>query len=132
MTVYHMEVDENKKCSRCGKGGVASSEGKTRGLCLSCINKELKEDLKKHLTTEVLQEIAGDIEKMLLEEQQNIEWAFGKVQDGFKLSISVNIEHTIPPTAEYNISYPLEPAREPIQKQKVTLKKVIGQGELEV
>jgi len=130
---HNIEIDSSKQCNRCGESGAAFGEGKTRGLCLACINKDLKAELKKdRITTEILQEMAGDIEKMLIEEQQQIEWAFRNVQDGFKLSISVNIEHTIPPTAEYNISYPLEPAREPIQKQKVTLKKVIGQGELEV
>lgn len=131
MAVYQMEVDENMKCNRCGKGGAIKDQ--RDGLCMECINKDLKAELKRdRITTEILQEMAGDIEKMLIEEQQQIEWAFKHVPDGFKLSISVNIEHTIPPTAEYNISYPLEPAREPIQKQKVTLKKVIGQGELDV
>jgi len=42
----------------------------------------------------------------------------------------MNIEHTVPPTVEYAMSFSLEPAHEPIQKEKVTLKRVIGQAEL--
>lgn len=96
------------------------------------VDKEPVKNKKDAITQDILSEIAADIEKMLIEERQQIEWAFNHVPDGFKLSIGVNLEHTIPPTAEYNISYPLEPARDPIQKQKVTLKKVIGQGEMDL
>jgi hypothetical protein len=120
----------------CGNPGVASSDdgkGKsgTRGLCLSCINKDLKAELKKdRITRDILQEMAGDLEKLLLENQEKIEWAFKRVPE-FKISVTMNIEHTVPPTVEYAMSFALEPAHEPIQKEKVTLKKVIGQAELE-
>lgn len=119
MTVHQITVDMNQTCMKCGGKGIP---------CFKCA----ADSLKKVITKDILQEMAGDIEKMLLEEREQIEWAFRRVPDGFKLSISVNIEHTVPPTVEYNISYALEPAREPIQKQKATLKKVIGQAELDV
>lgn len=86
--------------------------------------------IKPQLTIEVLKDIAADIEKLLVEKQEQLEWAFRKIQDGFKITIRINMDYTRPPTAEYSVSFPLEPAHEPLLKEKVTLKKVIGQGEL--
>ena len=129
MGTLHIEVDNSKKCNKCGKSGVCFAEGQTRGLCMECINKDLA---KVYISREILQEMAGDIEKLLLEKQEQIEWAFKRVPDGFKISIGVNIEHTVPPTVEYSVSFPLEPAHEPIQKDKSTLKKVIGQTEMDL
>lgn len=132
MTVHQINVDMDKTCMGCGKKGVASADSGTRGLCLACINKDLKHELKKsHISREILQEISGDIEKLLLENQEKIEWAFKRVPE-FKISVTMNIEHTVPPTVEYSMSFALEPAHEPVLKEKVTLKRVIGQGELEV
>lgn len=130
MPTLNVNIDENMKCNRCGKGGVASSEGKTRGLCLSCINKELAADAKERITNQILQEISGDLEKLLLEKQQQINFAFKRVADGFKISIGVTLDNTIPPTATYSVSFPLEPSPDPPEKEKVTLTKQIGQTEL--
>jgi hypothetical protein len=119
MTTHEIKIDMDKKCPKCGKAGVP---------CLKCE----ADRFKQAMTNEVLQEIAKDIEKLLIEKQEQIEWAFKKVPDGFKISIGVNIEHTIPPTVDYSVSFPMEPAREPIIKETVKLRKVIGQAELEV
>ena len=130
MPTLNVNIDGNMKCNRCGKGGVASSEGKIRGLCLSCINKELAAETKERITNQILQEIAGDLEKLLIEKQQQINFAFKRVTDGFKISIGVTLDHTIPPTATYSVSFPLEPSPEPPEKEKVVLTKQIGQTEL--
>jgi hypothetical protein len=87
---------------------------------------------KNRISSDILQEIAADIEKLLIEKQEQIEWAFKRVPDGFKISIGINLDHTVPPTAEYSVSFPLEPARDPVQKETVKLRKVIGQAELDV
>lgn len=129
MATLHVKIDNSMKCVQCGKEGVASAEGKTRGLCLSCINKDMT---KNRISSDILQEIAADIEKLLIEKQEQIEWAFKRVPDGFKISIGINLDHTVPPTAEYSVSFPLEPARDPVQKETVKLRKVIGQAELDV
>ena len=131
MATHVIEINQDLKCSRCGKGGAIKDQ--RDGLCMECINKRMKEELKKdRITNEILQEMAADLEKLLLEKQEQIEWAFKHVPDGFKISIGVNIEHTVPPTVEYSVSFPLEPAHEPIQKDKSTLKKVIGQTEMDL
>lgn len=119
MTTPTITVDIDKTCMKCGGKGVP---------CFKCA----AASLKKVITAEILQEIAADIEKLLLEKQEQIEWAFKRVPDGFKISIGINLDHTIPPTAEYSVSFPMEPAHEPILKEKVTLKKVIGQGEIDL
>ena len=131
MTVNTLEINLDAKCSACGKGGVIKNQRER--LCMECINKRMQTELKKdHLSKQMLQEMAGDIEKLLLEKQKAIEWAFRRVPYGFKISIGLNIEHTVPPTVEYSVSFPLEPAHEPIQKEKTTLKKVIGQTEMDL
>lgn len=133
MATHNIEIDSSKQCNRCGESGAAFGEGKTRGLCLACINKDLKAELKKdRITRETLQEIAGDLEKLLLEKQQQIDFAFKRVADGFKLTIGVTLDNTIPPTATYSVSFPLEPSPEPPEKEKITLTKQIGQGEMEL
>ncbi len=131
MTVHNIEINMDAKCSACGKGGAIKDQ--RDGLCMECISKRMKAELKKdRITAEMLQEIAGTIKDLLIEDRENIEWAFQRVPDGFKISITMNIEHTVPPTVEYNVSFALEPAREPVQKHKITLKKVIGQTEMDL
>jgi len=131
MATNVVEINTDVKCSRCGKGGAIKDQ--RDGLCMECIGKRMKAELKKdRITAEMLQEIAWTIESILIEDRENIEWAFQHVPDGFKISITMNIEHTVPPTVKYNVSFALEPAREPVQKHKVTLKKVIGQGEMDL
>lgn len=130
MATHNLEIDSSKQCNRCGKSGVAFGEGKTRGLCLACINKELASEAKERITAQILMEIAGDLEKLLLEKQQQINFAFKRVADGFKISIGVTLDNTIPPTATYSVSFPLEPSPDPPEKEKVTLTKQIGQTDL--
>lgn len=132
MATHNVEIDMSKKCNRCGKEGVAFGEGKTRGLCLSCINKELAADARERITNQILQEIAGDLEKLLLEKREQINFAFKRVKDGFKISIGVTLDNTVPPTATYSVSFPLEPSPDPPEKEKVTLTKQIGQTEMDL
>ncbi|HPV30981.1 MAG TPA: hypothetical protein PLT30_16060 [Deltaproteobacteria bacterium] len=127
MATHVIEINQDLKCSRCGKGGAIKDQ--RDGLCMSCINKDMT---KNRISSDILQEIAADIEKLLIEKQEQIEWAFKRVPDGFKISIGINLDHTVPPTAEYSVSFPLEPARDPVQKETVKLRKVIGQAELDV
>lgn len=130
MATHNIEIDSSKQCNRCGESGAAFGEGKTRGLCLACINKELASEAKERITAQILMEIAGDLEKLLLEKQQQINFAFKRVADGFKISIGVTLDNTIPPTATYSVSFPLEPSPDPPEKEKVTLTKQIGQADL--
>jgi hypothetical protein len=82
------------------------------------------------ITIAALQEMAGHIERLLIEKQGGIDFAFNKIPDDLRINISIDVEHTIPPTVNYSVSYPLEPKPEPVTKDKITLKKVIGQGDM--
>ncbi len=128
MNVHKLEINLDTKCSACGKGGAIKDQ--REGLCMECINKELASEAKERITAQILMEIAGDLEKLLLEKQQQINFAFKRVADGFKISIGVTLDNTIPPTATYSVSFPLEPSPDPPEKEKVTLTKQIGQTDL--
>jgi len=46
------------------------------------------------ITDDVLLTISGTIEKMLLEQQEGIDFAYQKIPDGIKISIGVNLDPT--------------------------------------
>jgi len=82
------------------------------------------------ITESFLQEIAGDIEKLLVEDQETIAWAFKKITAGFKINIGVVLDQSGDAIAlNYSLSFDLEPKQEPIEKHKVTLKRVIDQAQ---
>jgi len=87
----------------------------------------------QEVTTGVLQAIAGELEKMLLEEIEGIAFAYKKIQDGVKISIGIDLDNTSKGLLySCTVSYPLEPTPEAQQKQKVQKSGVINedQGEL--
>lgn len=91
--------------------------------------------MENQITESFLQEIAGDVEKLLLDDRESIAFAYKKVGTGLKLSIGV----TLDPTAEgiavnYSISYDLEPKPEPPEKHNVKYRRVINeaQGRMEL
>jgi hypothetical protein len=55
MTTHLIDIDLNKKCVRCGKGGATQS-----GYCLECINKNLNEGKYDHLLTKAEKETVTD------------------------------------------------------------------------
>lgn len=84
----------------------------------------------QEITESLLQAIAGDIEKLLIEDRESIAFAYKKMQSGIKLSMGI----TLDPSAEgivvnYNLAFDLEPKPEPPEKHKVTLKRVINEGQ---
>jgi hypothetical protein len=84
----------------------------------------------QEITESVSQIIAGELEKLLLEEHEGIAFAYQKIPDGIKLSIGVNLDPTSQGIAvNYQPSYPLEPAPEPASKQTVKKKSIINEGQ---
>lgn len=84
------------------------------------------------ITQDQIQEVAGDLERLLLEKKDQINFAYARIDEGFKISIGIEIEHTSPPTVNYSISFPMEPPHDPVLKETSKLRKVIGQPELEL
>ena len=84
----------------------------------------------QHITEGVLQVVAGDIEKLLLEQQEGIAFAYNKISDGIKLTISITMDRTAQGVqVEHALSYPLEARPEPPQKHKVKFKRTIDEGQ---
>lgn len=48
----------------------------------------------QQITNEVLQQIAGDVEALLIENQKGIDFAYVKIPDGIKISIGVELTPT--------------------------------------
>lgn len=70
--------------------------------------------------------MAGDIEKLLLESQQNINFSFNKIPDGIKLSLGINIDPSSSGiVVNYNLSFDLEPKPDAPTKYKTNYKHTI-------
>jgi hypothetical protein len=82
------------------------------------------------ITEGILTIIGGVIEKLLLEEREGIAFAYDKISEGMKVSIGVNLDRSSEGVEiNYQLSYPLEPAHEPVQKQTVKRKQVIDEAQ---
>lgn len=83
------------------------------------------------ITEEIIQVIAGDIEDLLLEQREGIAYAFGKIREGFVVTVGIALDEAGESVStELSVAYPLEPKQEPRQKQKVTKKRVIDLSQL--
>jgi hypothetical protein len=84
------------------------------------------------ITEGVLQIVAGDIEKLLLEQQEGIAGVYKKMgTEGLKVTIAVDFC----PSSEgvvtnYSLSYPLEVKPEPILKQTIKFKHTINEDQV--
>lgn len=87
----------------------------------------------QNISEGVLQVIAGDIEGLLLEQREGIDFSYRKISDGIKLSISISLDPTAQGVStEYSLSYPLEQKPDPAQKQTVKKKRVISEEQEEL
>ena len=78
----------------------------------------------------VLQIISGEIEKLLIEEQEGIAFAYKKIPDGIKISIGVNLDPTSNGVeVNYTVNYPLEASPDPVKKQTIKKKQIINEGQ---
>jgi hypothetical protein len=86
--------------------------------------------MSQEISTSFLQAVAGDIEKMLLEDQESIAFAFKKIPDGIKLNLGINLDWSKDGiVVNYALAFDLEPKPEPIEKHKVTLKRIINEDQ---
>lgn len=79
------------------------------------------------ITEDVLCSIAGVVESLLLEQREGIAFAYQKIPKGLKVNIGITLDQKGDGVAvSYSLGYPLEPKPEPIEKQTVKKKHVIG------
>ncbi len=87
----------------------------------------------QNITESALQTMAGEIESLLLEQREGINYAFQKIKEGIKISIGVNLDQTNQGIEiNYTVNYPLEPAPEPAQKQTVKKRQIINENQAEL
>lgn len=84
----------------------------------------------QEINESVLQIISGEIEKLLIEEQEGIAFAYNKIPDGIKISIGVNLDPTSKGVeVNYTVNYPLEASPDPAKKQTIKKKQIINEGQ---
>jgi hypothetical protein len=89
-----------------------------------------KENNMQEINESVLQIISGEIEKLLIEEQEGIAFAYNKIPDGIKISIGVNLDPTSKGVeVNYTVNYPLEASPDPAKKQTIKKKQIINEGQ---
>jgi len=85
------------------------------------------------ITDTFLQVIAGDIEKLLLEDKEKIAFAYKNISDGIKLSIVINL---VPSSqgivVNYDLGFDLEPKPEPPEKHKTKYKHTINEQQTDM
>jgi hypothetical protein len=82
------------------------------------------------ITESFLQAVAGDIEKMVLENQEQMDFAFQKLDGEMKVSIAVNMDRSADGiVVSYDLAFDLEPKPEPTVRHKVKYKHVINEGQ---
>jgi hypothetical protein len=86
--------------------------------------------MTQEITESFLQAVAGDVEKLLLEDRENIAFAFTKIPDGIKLNLGINLDWSKDGiVVNYALAFDLEPKPEPIEKHKVVMKRIINQAQ---
>lgn len=84
----------------------------------------------QEITEAFLQVVAGDVEKLLLENRGNIAFAYKKIPDGIKLSMGISLDPSSGGiVVNYDLNFDLEPKPEPPEKHKVKLRHVIDEGQ---
>ncbi len=86
--------------------------------------------MEHKITQELLQIVAGDIEKLLIENYEQIAFTYLKIPDGIKLSFGISLN----PSSQgvvvgYDLSFDLEEKPDPPEKHKVKFKHTIDPGQ---
>lgn len=82
------------------------------------------------ITEGFIQAVAGDIEKLLLADCENIDFAFKRIPDGIKLNLGINLDWSKDGiVVNYALAFDLEPKPEPIKKHKVEMKRIINEDQ---
>jgi len=84
----------------------------------------------QEITELFLQVMAGDIEKLLLENREQIAFAYRKIPDGIKLSLGINIDPSSQGiVVNYDLGFDLGPKPDAPEKHKVKMKHTINEDQ---
>lgn len=82
------------------------------------------------ITDELLQIVAGDIEKLLLENREQIAFAYKNIPDGIKVSMGISLDPSSQGVVvNYDVSFDLQEKAPPPEKHKVKYKHTIDTGQ---
>ena len=87
--------------------------------------------MNREITESFLQVVAGDIEKLLLENQEKLNFAYTKIPDGIKVNMGISLDPSSDGiVVSYSITFDMEPKPEAPTKHKVTYKHVINEKQV--
>ena len=82
------------------------------------------------ITSELLQIVAGDIEKLLLENNEQIAFAYKNIPDGIKVSLGISFDPSSQGiVVNYDLGFDLQEKAPPPEKHKVKYKHTIDTGQ---
>ena len=117
MTTYHMEINQDIKCKKCGKGGaVKTQEMDEFGTCLECATK----NIRGFGMFKTIEQIKHEVGNLLDNYRDNIKSAYERSGFALKVDIKIGMErlgqdNTITPSLEF---YPLPKTK----SEKYTIK----------
>ena len=87
----------------------------------------------QNITQSFLQAVAGHIEKLLIEDQESIAFAFGKQPKGMRLNLGINLDYAKEGiVVNYGLSFKLEPPAKPAEKHMVRMKRIINENQVDL
>lgn len=91
---------------------------------------ERKGNMEQEITEDLLQIVAGDIEKLLLENHEQIAFAYRNIPDGIKVSLGISLDPSSQGVVvNYDLSFDLQEKAPAPEKHKVKFKHTIDPGQ---
>lgn len=86
--------------------------------------------MEHSITQELLQIVAGDIEKLLIENHEQIAFAYKNIPDGIKVSLSISLDPSSQGVVvNYDMGFDLQEKAPAPEKHKVKYKHTIDPGQ---
>lgn len=83
------------------------------------------------ITELLLQQISGDLERLLVEDRENINFAYKKQNGTLKMGIGITFDQGADGiVVEFAAAYDLEPKPEPPEKHKLKYKHTYNEGQM--
>ena len=87
----------------------------------------------QEISDSFLTAVAGHIEKLLLEDQESIAFAFKSQPDGMRLNLGINLDYSKEGiVVNYGLSFKLEPPARPAEKHMIRMKRIINENQTQM
>lgn len=84
----------------------------------------------QEITEGFIQVVAGDLEKLMFENRDAMNFAYKKIKDGMKIGIGITLDpSTDGIVVNYSLGFDLEVKAPPPEKQKVNFKRTINEAQ---